>query len=238
MSDTITLGDLTTALTFECGIDGQVTSSGRHPPATWIYPLLNRTYRELRSLVSQNGEEFFRLSTTSAALPARASGEDWIELDWPTDATEIIGVDVQLSSTWYELTHGSFAQRRVWAGANRCDSPGEWAVLSMPQPSTTTVTAAKIVVFPHTLTGNYKVHYLPKWTDLTDTSHVFVLFPDWLEWVLTKAALAVIQRDNNKKSALEVVQMRLARAQGAILAHTRRSKRGTVVARRRDGNEL
>ena len=238
MSDTITLGELATALTFETGIDGQVTASGRHPPTTWLYPLLNRTYKELRSLVSQHGEEFFRTSTTSAAIPARASGEDWIELDWPTDATEIIGIDVQMSGTWYEVTHGSFAQRRIWPGPNRCDSPGEWTTLAMPQPTTTPVTTGKIVLWPPTLSGNYKVHYLPKWTALTTTSHVFVIFPDWLEWILAKAALSIIQRDNNKKNASEIVMARLARAQAAIIAHARRSRRGTVVARRRDGNEL
>ncbi len=238
MSDTISLADLTTALAFETGIDGQVLSSGRHPTTTWLYPLLNRTYKELRSLVSQHGEEFFRTSSTSTAIPARAAGEDWIELTFPTDATEIIGVDVQLAGTWYELVHGSFAQRRVWPGPNRCDSPGEWTTLSMPQPSTTTVTAGKIVIWPPTLSGNYKIHYLPKWTALTDDTHVFVIFPDWLEWLLAKAALVIIQRDNNKKNAAEIVMQRLARAQGAIIAHARRSRRGTVVARRRDGNEL
>lgn len=238
MSDTVTLLELATQLTFETGIDGQVTASGRHPPTTWIYPLINRTYKELRSLVSKHGDQFFRTSTVAAAIPARASGEDWIELPWPTDASEILGVDVRLGEPWYELTHGSFAQRRVWAGANRCDSPGEWGTLTMPQPSTTTVTTGALSIWPHTLAGSYKIHYLPQWTAITNTSHVFVMFPDWYEWLLAKAALPIYQRDHNKKPGLDIAMARLQRAEAQIILHARRNRRGAVVARRRDGNEL
>lgn len=239
MADSITLDEVITQLVFETGIDGQTTASGRHPNDTWLAPLVNRCYKELRSLVSHNGEDFFRTSTASTAIPNRESGEDWIALTWPTDAAEVVGIDVQIGGCWYELTKGSWAQRRVFPGANRPESPGEWAVKTMPQPSAATVTTAEIAIWPPTLTGNYKISYLPHWTSVVSgTGNVLVIFPDWLEWLLCKAALSIYQRDNNKKQSLEIVQMRLARAQGQIIAHARRHLRGSVVARRRDGLEL
>jgi len=237
MSDTITLGDLTTELIYEAGIDGKTGSNGRHVTAR-LYALLNRCYKQLRSRVSQNGEDFFRTPGTSAAIPSRASGEDWIELTWPTAASEILSVDVQLSGTWHELTKGSWTNRRVFPGAQRPQSPGEWTALSMPQPSTTTVTAGKLVIWPYNLSGNYKVDYLPHWVPLTDASHVFVLFPDWEEWLLTRATMVLLQRDNQKRAAFLDARDRNIAAELAILAHVRRHLRGSVVARRRDGMEL
>lgn len=237
MADTISLDSLVTAITYEAGIDGKTGSNARHVTSN-LYALINRCYKQLRSRVSQNGEAFFRTTSTSTAIPSRASGEDWIELTYPTDASEIIGVDVQLSGTWYDLTKGSWSQHRVWTGPNRPESPGEWMVQSMPQPSTTTVTAGKIVIWPYTLAGNYKIDYLPHWVPLTNGTHVFVIFPDWEEWLITRATMVVLQRDNQKREAFLDARDRNLAAEAAILMHTRRQQRGVVVARRRDGLEL
>lgn len=233
MSDTITLGDLDTELVFEASIDG---ATARHVTAR-RYALINRTYKRLRSLVSHNGESFFRVPGTATTTPARAAGEDYIELDWPTTASEIIGVDILHTGEWRELLRGSFAQRRVFAGA-RAGAIGEWSELSLPQPTTTTVTTGKIAIWPHNLGGQYKIHLLPHWVPITDATHVFVMFPDWLEWVLTAATMVLIQRDNNKRDAFMAARDRNLDAERRILAHVRRSKRGNVIARRRDGMEL
>lgn len=237
MADTISLADITTDLIFESGIDGKSGSNARHT-STSLHRLLNRCYKQLRSVAALNGEEALRTPGTSAAIPARASGEDWIEVTYPTAAADIISVDVQLSGEWRELTKGSWAQRRVFPGENRCESPGEWAVLSQPQPSTTTVTAGKIVIWPPTLTGNYKIDILPHWTPITDTTHVFVLYPHWEEWLLTKAAMVLNQRDNNKRNLFQSARDRFVLANQEVIAHSRRSRRGVVVQRRRDGDHL
>jgi hypothetical protein len=240
MSDVITLGDLDTELVFEAAIDGKTGANARHIPAR-RYSLLNRVYKQLRSLVSHNGEEFFRAPGTPSAIPARAVGEDWIELPWPTHASEIIGVDVQLSGEWDELSHGSWSQRRVFPGSGRRNCPGEWTTLSMPQPdpvAPTTVTAGKIVIWPPTLGGNVKIDTLPKWAALTDPTHVFVVFPDWVEWILAGSAMVITQRDNDRHNTFLAAKDRKAEAERRILLHCRRSKRGVVMARRRDGMEL
>ena len=237
MSDTISLGDLTTELIYEAGIDGKTGSNARHVTAR-LQALINRTYKQLRSRVSHAGEDFFRTPGTATAIPSRAAGEDWIELPFPTGASEIISIDVQLGSQWYDLHKGSWAQRRIFPGGRRTDVHGEWTVLSQPQPSTTTVTAGKIAIWPHTLTGNYKIDYLPHWVAITDTTHVFVMFPDWLEWMLTKCTMVITQRDNQKQNLYLAAKDRNETAERQILLHARRAQRGSVVARRRDGLEL
>src|SRR4051812_36324419 len=122
MSDTITLGDFTTELAYEAGIDGKTGTTARHVTAR-LYALINRSYSQLRSRVSHNGDDFFRSPGAATATPARAAGEDWIELPYPTTASEVLSVDVQLGGTWSDLTKGSWATRRVFPGANRPDSP-------------------------------------------------------------------------------------------------------------------
>lgn len=233
MSDTISLGDLDTELVFEAAIDG---ATARHAVAR-RYALINRVYKRLRSLVSHHGEDFFRVPGVATNTPARAAGEDWIELEWPTAAAEIIGIDIHHTGEWRELSPGSWAQRRVFAGA-RSGVVGEWTVLSQPQSSTTTVTTGKIAIWPHNLTGQHKIHYLPHWVNLTDSTHVLVMFPLWLEWVLTAATMVLIQRDNNKRDTFLAARDRNADIEAKIILQTRRSKRGSVVARRRDGMEL
>lgn len=237
MSDTITLAALTEALIYEAGIDGKTGANARHESDA-LYALLNRQYSQLRSLVSQNGEEFFRQRTTAAALPSRAAGEDYISIAYPTDASEIVGVDILLSDGWHTLTAASWPQRRVFPGPNRPESPGEWSTIGMPQPSTTTVTTGAIAIWPHNLSGSYVVDYVPHWVPITNTAHVFVLFPYWQEWLLCSSTMAISQRDNDKRRMYEIARDRKAEAQAQILMHCRRSKRGAVVARRRDGLEL
>lgn len=237
-ADTISLDNLVTEISYEAGIDGKTGTNARHT-TTRLYALINRCYKQLRSRVSQNGESFFRATTTAAAIPARATSEDWIELTYPAEASEILGVDVQLSGTWYDLVRATWGQHRTWNGPNRPESPGEWTVLNMPQPSTTTTTAGKLVIWPFTgMNGNYEIHYLPHWVPLTTGTHVLVLFPDWEEWLITRATMVILQRDNQKQSAYMIAKERNMVAEAAILAHVRRHQRGTVVARRRDGMEL
>jgi hypothetical protein len=108
----------------------------------------------------------------------------------------------------------------------------------MPQPTAASVTVGKIAIWPTSLGGNYKIDVLPKWTALTDASHVFVIFPDWVEWLLCAASMVITQRDNNRKNTFAAAQARKVEVEKAILDHCRRSKRGVVVARRRDGMEL
>jgi hypothetical protein len=237
MADTITLDAFTEALIWEAGVDGKAGPNARHVTAR-LYDLANRKYKQLRSLVTANGEEFFRTRTTPAALPSRTAGEDYISLPWPTGASEVVSIEVQLGSEWRELTPSSRRQWRVWPGPNRSDSPGEWSPVSMPQPSGATVTAGVIAVWPPTLSGSYAIDYVPHWVPITDPTHVFVLFPHWEEWLLCACTMVIVQRDNNKRNTYQDARDRLAEAQSQIIAHSRRARRGSVVARRRDGVEL
>lgn len=238
MADAITLENLTRALIWESGIDGKTGANARHE-LDRLYDLLNRQYKQLRSIVSANGEDFFRQRTAAAPIPARAAGEDFISIPWPTDASEIVSVDAFVAGEWRELTQSSRRQWRVWPGViNRPDSPGEWSTLGMPQSFEDGVTDGAIALWPHTLSGSYVIDYVPHWQPVTNPAHIFILFPHWEEWLLASSTMVISQRDNNKRNMFVDARDRKAEAQAQIIQHCRRSKRGSIVARRRDGLEL
>lgn len=237
MSETITLEALTDALIWEAGIDGKTGSNARHE-LTRLYELLNRKYGELRSLVAANGEEFFRLREFPV-VSTPSDETEYIEIVWPIDASEIVSVEVRIGGIWYELTPSSRRQWRTFPGANRPDSPGEWSTISMPQPNgALDVVVGAIAVWPRTLPRDFAVDYVKEWQPITDPTHKFIVFPHWKEWLLCASTMVISQRDNNKRNTYEIARDRLAQAQAQIIAHCRRSKRGSVVARRRDGLEL
>ena len=237
MSDMVTLGALTESLIWESGIDGKTGANARHTEAQ-LHALINRKYKQLRSLVTAHGEDFFRVRGATAALPGRAAGDDFISLPWPTSASEIVGVDIQLSDGWHTLTRSSRPQWRVFPGVHRPDSPGEWSPINMPQPDEEGVTDGAIAVWPPTLGGNYAIDYVPHWVPLTNEEHIFVLFPHWEEWILTACAMVISQRDNNKRNTFLDAERRNAVAEAQVITHARRNKRGSIVQRRRDGLEL
>jgi hypothetical protein len=240
----VLVATLTDALIWEAGIDGKTGSNARHVEER-LHDLIYRQYRLLRSLVTQNGEEFFRTRGEAQPLPGRAEGEDYILVPFPeppsygdepvASVCEIISVDVQLGGTWHELTPSSRRQWRVFPGANRPGSPGEWSTVSMPQPTSNTPTEGGIAIWPPSLTGNYAIDFVP---DFVQDTAALILLPYWQEWLLCSCTMVISQRDNNKRNMFVDARDRKAEAQAQIIAHSRRSKRGSVVARRRDGVEL
>lgn len=249
MADTITLDALTQAVVYEAGIDGKTGHNARHDTDA-LYALINRQYKQLRSLVSQWGEEFVRSRTAAAALPSRLSaadlgeavGDDFIAVDYPTDASEIISVDVYLSGEWQALTRSTWTQRRVFAGVNRPDSPGEWTTISMPSVTSSDaggdIVEGRIGIWPPTLTGLYSIAYLPHWVPVLESSAQFIIYPHWEEWLICSCVMAISQRDNDKRRTYEIARERKGVAEAQVIQHARRSKRGAIVARRRDGLEL
>lgn len=237
MSDTITLDALAAALVWEAGIDGKAGPNARHDLGR-IYELLNRKYKQLRSLVAQNGEDFFRVrAAADASVPADEA--EYIELEWPIDADEIISVEVRIAGVWYELTPSSRRQWRVFPGANRPGSPGEWSTVRMPHPDgPDDVTLGAIAAWPVTLPHDFAIDYVEQWSPISEPTDKFIVFPHWEEWLLSSCAMVICQRDNNKRNMFASARDRMVEAQAQIIAHCRRSKRGSVVARRRDGLEL
>jgi hypothetical protein len=202
----ITLDDALAQLTFLAGIDGKTGANARFSPAN-LKALLNRKYRALRSRVAQLRVQGFVLSSTATAIPALLSGEDFSEITLPSAFVEVIGVDVLTSRCpkWEELDPIEFGQRRDPQYLDTT-APGFWSILKAPVPSTTSITAGTLAAWGRcgeALAGSYKIHYINAWADITDETHVFMLYEAWDEWFLNAAAMTCCQRDKNKSDLYE-----------------------------------
>ena len=211
------LSSARTELTYIAGIDGKTGSNARHETAR-LNAVLNRKYRALLSRAAGLGYPHFTTAGSATALPGRTSGEDYQEVSIPADANEVIGVDVRVSAggtqTWRKLDPITFEQRRADGSLEPPNGVGFWSLLTSPVPSTTSVTAGKIAIWPHDLTGSYKVQYVQGWADITTDTHVFVLYEGWDDWLLNAAALVVCGRD--KKDQYTAIERDFQRADQAL----------------------
>lgn len=233
MPISLRLDDARNQLIFLAGIDGKTGANGRFS-TTNLNLLLNRKYRALRSRVAQLGPAPFVLSSSAAAIPALTSGEDYSELSIPAGFAEVVGVDVLTSRSprWEKLDPLEFGQRRD--GSRICtESPGFWAIIKAPVPSTTSITAGTIAVWgaydaygtPRPLAGSYKIHSVDVWNDIATDAHVFMLYEAWDEWFLNAAAMACCQRDKNKSDLYEQAKEAWGVADALIVQSARRLQR-------------
>lgn len=241
MALTKTLLQLRTAVINEASIDGQTGTTGRHSP-TNLNELINRYIQSLLSLVARSGGAAGQVLDAITAIPAATANEDFIEIDYPAAAEEIIGVDVQVSGTsqvkWHELDAADWSQRRLlnFESSTPEGGIGWWAVKSLPVArASATVTDGVIALFPASLSGSYRVTYLEHYTEMTDDTHKFVGHADWFTWVINSVAMQLTKRDNNKKANFQAAQLAKADAEARIIAASRRSKRGAAVPKRVGG---
>lgn len=178
----------------------------RHPDAT-IMAYLTQSLRALRNLVTGGGFSGLLDWTTPAALPVAPpiAGENFLEVAWPADAVEILGVDVNMGPTtlglWYPLDTMTVSQRRDWNGQQ--GRPEAFLIRSVPRESTppSTVldaTAGQIQIYPNSTLGlSYRILFLPAFPELTATTSVIQGFDgDWIEWVIWDAAIKVLFKDD------------------------------------------
>lgn len=177
----------------------------RHPDATLI-KWINLEWRRLRGKLVGVGMPGLTVPTAIAALPTSppVSTEQYLEVNWPDNAVGVYGIDVLLGSRWVPLAPMSFAQRRDFQNYGSVESaPTHWLPLTLPAESTTTITVGKIALFPLATGGvNYRIWYLPAWTDITNTSHVFYGHDTWLSWLIQAVVRRVAQKDDDAQNTL------------------------------------
>lgn len=195
---TMTLSEMRTELIYEAGIDGATGSNDRHVTAR-LNSIINRYWGSSLVLLNVSDENWNRAETTSAAISAAVSGEEYIDLTFPSSAVEISGVDVQIGGEWHKLDEAEWAQRRLLPDAPAPSGTGWWAIHTLPSSTqSTSVTDGKVSIWPSTLSGNYKIYYTTNFTAITDDNHKFVGLPDQFTWVIASAAMVISRRDENK----------------------------------------
>jgi hypothetical protein len=220
MAYTLTLDNARTKLVYLAAIDGKNGANGRHSPANQGL-ILNMVYRELMSRAGALGLPH-GLTTSTGTLGSQASGEDYISLDFPTAAAEVVGVDVKGGHTgaqWRKLDPLVWEQRRdispgigdprgyFQGGLLPPGGIGFWATREAPSVSGATLTAGKLAIWPTRLAGlSYTLSQVRQWVEITSGTDVFLLHEGWETWFINKAVMAVTQRDTNKRGNYETAQ--------------------------------
>lgn len=225
MSLSLALSEVRTEVIHIAGIDGKTGSDGRHS-TTRLNSVINRKYRALRSRVSQLGYPQFLVPGAITAMPARASGEDFIEIAIPANTAEVCGVDVKVTTEWKRLDPTDFGQRRDAPNAVPPSGVGFWAISEAAVPSTTTITAGKLAVWPATLAGSYRMYTVASWTPITTDTHVFLLYEAWDDWLINASAMAVAGRDKNKRENYDIAERAWLAADALVVAGAARYQRG------------
>lgn len=240
--ESLALSAMRAELVYEAGLDGQTGSSGRHVEAR-LNSLLNRFWSSCRSMVANEGLPWFNTLGSITAIGAAATNEDFIEIAWPSDAAEIVGVDVKGTRTegrWKELDKASWAQRRSLNLTDSCPEHGVgwFAAQKMPEAiGAASITAGVIALFPSDLTGSYRISYIQHWTPITTDTHLFVGTADMHTWTIAQATMAAIGRDNNKKQNAQRAQLVAAEAHARITEQAKRAGGAGRVVPKRAGGE-
>lgn len=216
-------------------IEGQ---TARHPDAD-ILKRVNASIRAFRGMVTARGAPYFLTSTTAATLAStQVSGEGYSEVPYPETAVQIHGVDVESSAgsgAWYPLQPISWGQRRN-AYTPGPGYPEYFAIRTIPVASGASTTAGAIALFPAAASGQYKVWYLPDFTDLVLAAgtDVFLGLPDGHEWVLWNVVEDIAARDDDQHETYTIAREKKAAAELRLTeAIGRVQSAGPMVPRRR-----
>lgn len=162
----------------------------------------NLSVRQLRMKLANEDVLDVLTPTSILSLPSSpaVTGGSWAEIDWPTDAILVRGLDVRVDGSWLTIPQGEFAQRLQGPiqGQNSFSvgsTLSMWVPRSLPQPSTTTRVAGKIMLFPVPNGGSYILWYLREWTDLTIGTHLFPGQESWVDWVIWDVVVKSLKRD-------------------------------------------
>ncbi len=211
------LGSTTTgfegAFRFLADIQGLGTSVGRHPSAD-LLPVFNASYRSLRELVTGYGYRQLVSRGTTTALPTTAAetGESYATISVPTATVQVKQVDIKTAGgQWLTLPEVTLLQLRDFAQTSQTACPRAWCWLDQGSISGSSYTQGKIAITPVPNGGSYVLWTLAEWTDVAQTTDVFLYHTeDWRQWHLYDAMAKVLGgRDKDTDRKLGFILSRL-----------------------------
>lgn len=237
MAYTLTLDAVRGKMTYLAGLDGKTGANSRHSP-TNMGLFANMAYRDLMSRSGQLGLPH-GLFSVSGTLGTQQAGEDFVSLDIPATASEVVGIDVRgapgSGNRFVKLDPVSWEQRRdievshsacLCAGLEPPHGAGFWTVREGPSVSGSTLTQGKLAIWPPRLAGlPYSLSAVRQWVEITSGTDVFLLHEGWESWLIAKAAMFCCTRDTNKRTNYDTCRDALAMADEALDAQSRRLNR-------------
>lgn len=243
MAYVLSLDNARTKLVYLAGIDGKNGANGRHSP-TNLGLFLNIAYREMMSRAGALGLPH-GLVVSTGTLGGQLAGEDFISLDVPTTAAEVVGLDVRTSLagnlTFNKLDPIGWEQRRDIAppfgdpryyrgGLEPPHGVGFWATREGASVSGATLSVGKLAVWPLRLAGSaYSLSQVRQWVEISTGTDVFLLHEGWESWLLNKAGMYVAGRDTNKRTNWDTCQDNWLAADRDLMAQAaRHNRQGSV----------
>lgn len=201
----LTLGEVRNAAIYRADLEG---ITDRHPTLV-LNVEANLSYRALRVKLANNDVQMVLTPTAITALPSTEAfpGCGYAELDWPTAAVSVHGIDAKIGGEWDRLTEGTFSQRQprgIGVSYGECYWP-QWCVRSLPTTAAAVVTAGKIMLTPVPAPGSfYTLWFLTEWVDITLDTDLFPGQESWLQWVIWDLACKALIRDIGPQTSAQL----------------------------------
>jgi|SRR5262245_16017673 len=241
-----TLGEVRSRAIYRADLEGL---DDRHPTVDLNFEA-NLSWRALRVMLANSDLQVVLTPTAIANLPTTeaVAGGGYSEIDWPTDAVSVHGIDVKVGGYWCPLPQGHFSQRRLGpVRSERGDYSyadeglAFWVQRTLPTTSGATAVAGKIALFPVPQSGQYVLWYLPEWVDITLDTDLFPGQESWIEWVICDLACKALTRDIGPQTSAQLEKLTAERERAWMRIRTnvqRLAKDGPIEPRSRYGNML
>jgi hypothetical protein len=198
---------------FLCDTQGLGTAAGRHPSAD-LLPIFNANYRSLRQFVTGLGYRQFCQRGATTALPTSAveANETYATITLAAGVSQIVQVDAFYQGEWLEggLQEIQLGQLRDYPTRTR-GCPRAWLWLDAGSVSGSTLTAGKIGVTPVPNSGSYALWTMSEFTDLVQTTDVYLYHTeDWRRYHMYSAMADICgARDKDTARKLDFILRQL-----------------------------
>jgi hypothetical protein len=174
-----------------------------------IRNLINVCWQQLRTIVSLANDGTYLEATAPAALPTTAtiSGEVYVEVPWPVNASRIYGIRCQttLATRWYPLkrvpwaAYHDFQYDSLFAGYARTKVARAFCSRSIPKGVETVETTGAIMIMPVPAGGLYRLWYTESWQPQVEDDDLFPGHEEWFEYVIYSVMIKMSGPDADAK---------------------------------------
>lgn len=212
----MTLGEARQSVIYRGDLEGM---PDRHPNVT-INGELNQSARVLRMKLANNDVQTVLTPTAITPLPTTEAlpGAGYAEIDWPTAAVSVHGLDAKVGGYWCTVPQGAFTQRRLGPIVSERgdytyadEGLAMWVPRSLPTGNASSPTAGKIMLFPVPSGGSYVLWYLTEWIDLVQDTELFPGQEAWVQWIIWDTVVKCLIRDIGPQTSAQLEKATMER---------------------------